>query len=56
MENGKAQPVDVAPGNGHLVWLPLPEEMDVQYALLMRNLPGTTTRDPHGAVLAKEVT
>jgi len=55
MENGKSQPIEVAPGNGHLVWLPLPEEMDLQFALLMRNLSGTTTRDPHVTVSAKEV-
>ena len=47
MENGKADAIDVAPGNGHLVWLPLPEEVDLNYALLMRNLSGTTTRQPH---------
>ena len=40
----------------HLVWLPLPEEMDLRFALLMRNLDGTTTRDPHAADLAKNVT
>ena len=56
MENGKAQSIDVAPGNGHLVWLPLPETVDLAYALLMRNLAGTTTRDPHAVVQAKEIT
>jgi putative protease len=24
MENGEALPIDVAPGSGHTVWLPLP--------------------------------
>ncbi|MFS2224559.1 tRNA 5-hydroxyuridine modification protein YegQ [Pantoea sp. B65] len=38
MENNKAQAVEVAPGNGHFVWLPIPEEIDLSYALLMRNL------------------
>ncbi|WP_428943505.1 tRNA 5-hydroxyuridine modification protein YegQ [Pantoea sp. FN060301] len=38
MENRKAQPVEVAPGNGHFVWIPVPEEVDLAYALLMRNL------------------
>ncbi|RWR01165.1 protease [[Pantoea] beijingensis] len=48
MENNHAQSVDVAPGNGHFVWIPVPETIDLQYALLMRNLSGNTTRQPHG--------
>ncbi|MDU4094338.1 MAG: U32 family peptidase C-terminal domain-containing protein, partial [Pantoea sp.] len=47
LENSKGQPVEVAPGNGHLVWLPVPEALDLRFALLMRNLNGTTTRNPH---------
>lgn len=47
LENNKGQPVEVAPGNGHIVWLPVPEDLDLQFALLMRNLNGTTTRNPH---------
>ncbi len=39
MENRKLEPADVAPGNGHFVWIPLPEEIDLAYALLMRNFP-----------------
>ncbi|MCU5774252.1 tRNA 5-hydroxyuridine modification protein YegQ [Erwiniaceae bacterium BAC15a-03b] len=38
MENSKAQAVTVAPGNGHFVWIPIPDEIDLSYALLMRNL------------------
>ncbi len=48
LENNKGQPVEVAPGNGHIVWLPVPADLDIQFALLMRNLNGTTTRNPHG--------
>ncbi|MFD1802456.1 tRNA 5-hydroxyuridine modification protein YegQ [Mixta tenebrionis] len=48
LENDKGQPLEVAPGNGHIVWLPVPADMDIAFALLMRNLNGTTTRDPHG--------
>jgi putative protease len=33
----------VAPGDGHTVWLPVPEDMELQYALLMRNFTGQTT-------------
>ncbi|MGD8162192.1 tRNA 5-hydroxyuridine modification protein YegQ [Pantoea sp. FN0307] len=47
LENSKGQPTGVAPGNGHMVWLPVPEEVDLNFALLMRNLNGTTTRNPH---------
>jgi len=38
MENNRSQAVDVAPGNGHFVWVPIPPEIDLSYALLMRNL------------------
>lgn len=39
LENKKHEPTDVAPGNGHFVWIPVPEEIDLTYALLMRNFP-----------------
>ncbi|MGM1332163.1 U32 family peptidase, partial [Klebsiella michiganensis] len=48
MENGKGERMPVAPGDGHTVWLPVPEDMALQYALLMRNFTGQTTRNPHG--------
>lgn len=38
MENAKYQPAEVAPGNGHFVWIPVPEEIGLAFALLMRNL------------------
>ena len=38
MENAKGESVEVAPGDGHRVWLPLPEDVPLEYALLMRNL------------------
>jgi len=41
MENAKLQPAEVAPGNGHFVWIPVPEDIDLAWALLMRNLPGS---------------
>ncbi|URQ59643.1 tRNA 5-hydroxyuridine modification protein YegQ [Pantoea alhagi] len=47
LENSKGHSTEVAPGNGHIVWLPVPEEVDLNFALLMRNLNGTTTRNPH---------
>ncbi|ASY80324.1 U32 family peptidase [Pectobacterium polaris] len=47
MQNAKGQPIDVAPGNGHIVYLPVPDDVSLDYALLLRNLPGTTTRNPN---------
>ncbi|POE17855.1 prephenate-dependent tRNA uridine(34) hydroxylase TrhP [Pectobacterium odoriferum] len=47
MQNTKGQPTDVAPGNGHIVYLPVPDDVSLDYALLLRNLPGTTTRNPN---------
>ncbi|KML66143.1 tRNA 5-hydroxyuridine modification protein YegQ [Pectobacterium peruviense] len=47
MQNVKGQPTEVAPGNGHIVYLPVPDDVSLDYALLLRNLPGTTTRNPN---------
>ncbi|QIZ77411.1 tRNA 5-hydroxyuridine modification protein YegQ [Ferrimonas lipolytica] len=50
IENRKGQSVDVAPGNGHTMYLPLPEELDLNHAILMRNFDeGQTTRNPQTA-------
>ena len=38
LENQSGQVMTVAPGDGHIVYLPLPAEMDLQFALLMRDL------------------
>ncbi|MBF0689943.1 tRNA 5-hydroxyuridine modification protein YegQ [Providencia alcalifaciens] len=53
LTNRKGESVDVAPGNGHVVYLPIPEDVDVNFGLLIRNLAGTTTRDPHQAQVKK---
>ncbi|HEY0207520.1 tRNA 5-hydroxyuridine modification protein YegQ [Acerihabitans sp.] len=53
---GKGADADVAPGNGHRVYLPIPQAIDVRFAILLRNLPGTTTRNPHGRVAASDMT
>lgn len=47
MVNGKGESVTVAPGDGHTVWLPVPEEIALDYALLMRNFNGENTQAPH---------
>ncbi|SQI41110.1 Uncharacterized protease yhbU precursor [Leminorella richardii] len=50
MRNRKGEATDVAPGNGHVVYLPVPEDVSLEYALLMRNLgDGNSTRNPHNA-------
>jgi putative protease len=38
LENGRGERVEVAPGDGHTLYLPVPDEVDLQYALLMREL------------------
>ncbi|EKO3879037.1 tRNA 5-hydroxyuridine modification protein YegQ [Vibrio metschnikovii] len=49
MENRKSQAIDDAKGNGHFVFIPMPEDLDLEYALLMRNLnAGQDTRNPTG--------
>ena len=49
MENRKSQPVDDAKGNGHFVFIPVPQDMNLEYGLLMRNLNnGQDTRNPTG--------
>ncbi|MDF7671534.1 tRNA 5-hydroxyuridine modification protein YegQ [Orbaceae bacterium ESL0721] len=37
MINKKGQPVPAGLGDGHIVYIPVPEEVDLAYALLMRN-------------------
>lgn len=50
MENRKSEAVDSAKGNGHFVFIPVPANVDLEYALLMRNLhTGEDTRNPHGS-------
>lgn len=51
MENGKGESVSVAPGDGYTVWLAIPETVSAQHALLMRNLNGQTTRNPHASAI-----
>ncbi|MCW6033850.1 tRNA 5-hydroxyuridine modification protein YegQ [Pantoea sp. JK] len=49
MQNDKGSAVDVAPGDGHRVWIPVPESVNLAFALLLRNFTdGNSTYDPHG--------
>ena len=45
LENTRGESIGVAPGDGHVVYIPVPEGLDLEYALLMRNLNGGNTRD-----------
>ncbi|WP_372866160.1 hypothetical protein, partial [Pseudomonas sp.] len=36
--NRQGQAIGVAPGDGHVVYLPLPVEVQLEYGLLMRDL------------------
>ncbi|NOI67236.1 tRNA 5-hydroxyuridine modification protein YegQ [Vibrio sp. 99-8-1] len=48
MENRKSEQIDDAKGNGHFVFIPVPEEIELEYALLMRNFTsGQDTRNPN---------
>ncbi|MDF3936131.1 tRNA 5-hydroxyuridine modification protein YegQ [Pseudomonas citronellolis] len=38
LENARGEAIDVAPGDGHVVYLPLPAGLDLGHALLMRDL------------------
>jgi putative protease len=44
LENKRGERAEVAPGDGHVLYLPVPETVDLQYALVMRELDGGTTR------------
>lgn len=44
LENKRGERRKVAPGDGHVLYLPVPEGVDLQHALLMRELDGSTTR------------
>ena len=38
LRNRQQQAIDVAPGDGHVVYLPIPEQVALDYGLLMRDL------------------
>ena len=40
MENAEAQPMTVAPGSGHTVWLPLPESAVGAFVARYLTVPG----------------
>lgn len=44
MQDKKGQPMEVAPGDGYIVYLPIPKQIDIRYALLIRNLNGINSQ------------
>jgi putative protease len=44
LEKRDGTAITVAPGDGHTVYLPVPETIDLNYALLMRHLQGGSSR------------
>ncbi|MBS9437448.1 U32 family peptidase [Photorhabdus noenieputensis] len=44
MQDKKGQPMEVAPGDGYIVYLPMPKQIDINYALLIRNLNGINSQ------------
>lgn len=60
MQNKKGEPIEVAPGNGHIVYLPIPQDIDLNYALLIRNLAengvgGITMNRRHSAAILANI-
>lgn len=47
MTNKKGELMITAPGNGYLIYLVIPDDIRLDYALLMRNLSGVTTHNPY---------
>ncbi|WP_036769274.1 tRNA 5-hydroxyuridine modification protein YegQ [Photorhabdus australis] len=47
MQDKKGQPMEVAPGDGYIVYLSIPKQIDINYALLIRNLNGINSQFPH---------
>lgn len=44
IEDQKGKSRDDAPGNGHVLFIPIPENVNLEHALLMRNLTSGNTR------------
>ena len=42
MKDKKGNLIEDAKGSGHIVEIPVPADVDMQYALLIRNLPSST--------------
>lgn len=52
LKNRKGEQVEVAPGSGHVVWLPLAASVNVDFGILLRHLGAQQdTRQPHAKPL-----
>ena len=51
IKDRKGNLIEDAKGSGHIVEIPIPADIDMQYALLIRNLP-TSTADISASSLA----
>jgi putative protease len=38
LQSAKGEAIEVAPGDGHTVYLPIPDAVDLRFGLLMRDL------------------
>ncbi|WWO99686.1 MAG: tRNA 5-hydroxyuridine modification protein YegQ [Candidatus Dasytiphilus stammeri] len=38
IENNQSHTINIAPGDGHLVWIPIPRNIDLNFALLILNI------------------
>lgn len=48
LQDARGGAIEVAPGDGHRVWMPVPADVDLAFGLLLRNFTdGSSTRDPH---------
>jgi len=39
LRNGNGEAIEVAPGDGHTVYLPIPDQVELAFGLLMRDIP-----------------
>jgi len=52
LQDARGGAIDVAPGDGHRVWMPVPADVELAFGLLLRNFTdGSSTRDPHSKLL-----
>ncbi len=52
LQDARGGAIEVAPGDGHRVWMPVPADVELAFGLLLRNFTdGSSTRDPHSKLL-----
>ena len=52
LKDARGGAIEVAPGDGHRVWMPVPADIELAFGLLLRNFTdGSSTRDPHSKLL-----